>query len=226
MCPFFDSGSGIERAELYLYPGIFPDAVAFVMKRENIQELKIMEEVDRSDGIATQREIALKLDISLGLVNSFVKRIVRKGYFKVTTIPGRRVRYLLTPKGIAEKSRLTTEYLRYSLSYYSEIRRRLMDFAEELDNQGVGSVALVGTGELVELFTLALRQAKIEMSHIFSEDNSNGWFLGYPVESFKAIENGTFDKICLVGLDNVPAVRERLEQLGVGDGRIVVCPDL
>ena len=76
------------------------------MKKEDIQELKIMEEFGRSDGIASQREIARKLEISLGLVNAFVKRIVRKGYFKVSTILGRRVRYLLTPKGIVENSRL------------------------------------------------------------------------------------------------------------------------
>jgi predicted transcriptional regulator len=88
------------------------------LQKEDIQSLKLMEEISREDGFTTQRELAKRLDVSVGLVNLFIRRVVRKGYFKITTIPGRRVRYLLTSKGFAEKSRLTMSYLRYSLSYY------------------------------------------------------------------------------------------------------------
>ena len=199
------------------------------MRKEDIQELKLMEEVFKNEGIATQRELAQNLNISLGLVNAFIKRIVRKGYFKVATIPGRRMRYLLTPKGVAEKSRLTAEYLQYSLSYYGEIRKRLMLYAEELRKENVQKVVLVGTGELAELFTLALQQAKIEITQLFSEDDNNARrFLGYPVEPLSALKNfdkKSFDKICLIGIEDVTLVQSRLGEIGDLRDRIVVCPE-
>ncbi len=199
------------------------------LRKEDIQELKLMEEVFKNEGIPTQRELAQNLNISLGLVNTFIKRIVRKGYFKVATISGRRMRYLLTPKGIAEKSRLTAEYLQYSLSYYGEIRKRLMFYAEELREEDVRKVVLVGTGELAELFTLALQQAKIEITQLFSEDdNSSRWFLGYPVEplsALKTFDKELFDKICLVGLKDFTLVQSRLGEIGDLRDRIVVCPE-
>ncbi len=188
-----------------------------------------MEEVFKNEGIATQRELAQSLNISLGLVNAFIKRIVRKGYFKVATIPGRRMRYLLTPKGVAKKSRLTAEYLQYSLSYYGEIRKRLMLYAEELRKEDVQKVVLVGTGEFAELFTLALQQAKIEIAQFFSEDDNNTrWFLGYPVEPLSALkkfDKKSFDKICLIGIEDVTLVQSRLGEIGDLRDRIVVCPE-
>ena len=75
------------------------------LRKEDIQELKLMEEISKNEGITTQRELARNLKISLGMVNSFIKRILKKGYFKITTIPGQRARYLFTPKGLVEKSR-------------------------------------------------------------------------------------------------------------------------
>ena len=56
------------------------------MDAQDIRTLKIFEEIE-SDQAPSQRELAQKLNVSLGLVNSFVKRLAHMGYFKVTTIP-------------------------------------------------------------------------------------------------------------------------------------------
>ena len=81
-----------------------------------------MGEIER-DGNHSQRDLSRRLNLSLGLVNTFLKRLVNKGYFKVKTMPRNRVKYFLTPKGIARKSRLTVEYLHYSINFYHEIDR-------------------------------------------------------------------------------------------------------
>jgi len=75
-----------------------------------------MEGISRENGFTTQLELAKRLDVSVGLVNLLIMRVVRKGFFKITTIPDRRPLYLRTSKGFAEKSRLTLSYLRYSHS--------------------------------------------------------------------------------------------------------------
>lgn len=72
------------------------------MDHQNFRTLQILEEIENSYG-TSQRELAGKLNVSLGLVNSFMKRLAHKGYLKVTTIPKNRVKYILTPKGAAEK---------------------------------------------------------------------------------------------------------------------------
>jgi DNA-binding MarR family transcriptional regulator len=88
--------------------------------------LQLLSEVEKSSGI-TQRALAERLGVALGLTNLYLKRLARKGYIKVTTIPRNRIKYLLTPRGVAEKSRLTYEYMQYSLSYYRGMRIRLKD---------------------------------------------------------------------------------------------------
>ena len=56
------------------------------MDTQDIRTLKILQEYDAGDS-PSQRYLSRKLDISLGLVNSFLKRLAKKGYFKITTIP-------------------------------------------------------------------------------------------------------------------------------------------
>jgi DNA-binding MarR family transcriptional regulator len=72
------------------------------MDKENLHILRLMGEIDRN-GNYTQRELSSRLNLSLGLVNTFLKRLVNKGYFKVKTMPANRVKYFLTPKGVARK---------------------------------------------------------------------------------------------------------------------------
>lgn len=196
------------------------------LRKEDIQELKLMEEVSRNEGIATQRELARNLNISLGLVNSFIKRIVRKGYFKITTIPGRRVRYLLTPKGLMEKSRLTAAYLQHSLSYYREIRDGFRDFAGEMKGRGVRKIALVGTGELAELFCISMQEAEIEISQVVDEGEGKHLFMGYSVEPLSALKVDAFDVVCLLEPDETDLLLIRLEELKVPKEKILAGPGL
>ena len=102
------------------------------MDLQGQRDLVLLSELDR-DGGATQRTLAGKLGVALGLTNLYVKRLARKGYIKLTTIPRNRIRYLLTPQGFAEKSRLTYQYMQYSLSHYREMRGRLKDMLAALE---------------------------------------------------------------------------------------------
>jgi len=93
----------------------------------NIQaqrDLQLLNEVERNAAV-TQRSLARNLGVAVGLANLYLKRLVRKGHIKITTIPKHRIKYLLTPRGMAEKSRLTYLYMQYSLSYYRKMRERL-----------------------------------------------------------------------------------------------------
>jgi DNA-binding MarR family transcriptional regulator len=197
-----------------------------VLQKEDIQSLKLMEEISREDGFTTQRELAKRLDVSVGLVNLFIKRVVRKGYFKITTIPGRRVRYLLTSEGFAEKSRLTMSYLRYSLSYFREIRLNLKSFSDKLSANGVRRVVLVGTGEMAELLSLSFQEARIDIVAVVSVNEAGERFLGRSVGKVDDLVSLKFDAVCIMELSGERNLMERLLGLGVEEEKIFSGADL
>jgi DNA-binding MarR family transcriptional regulator len=113
------------------------------MKTQDIRALKILERVN-GDCLSSQRDLARDLNISLGLVNSFIKRLAHKGYVKATTIPPKRIRYIITPKGMAEKSRLTYRYIQFSYHYYRQARQKLKTLFSTLEKSGVRRVVFYG----------------------------------------------------------------------------------
>ena len=106
------------------------------MDKQDIHILRLMGEIEH-DGSYSQRELSRRLNLSLGLVNTFLKRLVNKGYFKVKTMPKNRVKYFLTPEGIARKSRLTVEYLQYSTRFYRDIKKLLVGKFQEMEKRRI-----------------------------------------------------------------------------------------
>src|SRR5438445_7377496 len=119
------------------------------MNIENRRDLKPLEAVEQ-DSRVTQRSLATKLGIALGLTNIYLKRLVRKGYVKCVNVQSNRITYLLTPTGIAEKLRLTYEFMDYSLHLYGEVRQHLRAVIRECAAAG-RRVAIFGRGEAAEL---------------------------------------------------------------------------
>src|SRR5574340_1160966 len=121
-----------------------------------------MDEIDRN-GIHSQRELSQRLNISLGLVNTFLKRLVNKGYFKVTTMPRNRVKYFLTTEGLARKSKLTAEFLRYSINFYRDIKSLILNKYTEMEEKKVQSILFCGAGEVAELAYLYLQLSSLKL---------------------------------------------------------------
>src|ERR1700749_459253 len=94
------------------------------MDIEAERDLRLLEAVEQNSRI-TQRGLAAKLGIALGLTNIYLKRLARKGYIKCVNVHSNRLTYLITPRGIAEKARLTYEFMDYSLHLYGEVRQHL-----------------------------------------------------------------------------------------------------
>ncbi|MBW2638336.1 MAG: winged helix-turn-helix transcriptional regulator [Deltaproteobacteria bacterium] len=86
------------------------------MDTKSIKELGILHEVSTSEHVS-QRYLSKKLGMTSGLVNLYIKRLARKGYIKITGMNRRRLKYFLTPSGIAQKTRLTYEFAMISYKY-------------------------------------------------------------------------------------------------------------
>jgi DNA-binding MarR family transcriptional regulator len=183
------------------------------MDLQGQRDLLLLSELHRN-GEATQRTLASKLGVALGLTNLYLKRLARKGHIKITTFPRNRIRYLLTPQGFAEKSRLTYQYMQYSLSYYREMRGRLKDMLSSLEWSNGQRVAICGTGELAELAYLALREMNVNCVG-FVDGSPRGMFLSCPVSSPDEIAGWQLDRVLIADLDRAAVYEEQLVQSGI-----------
>ncbi len=190
------------------------------MQNEDFHILRIMGEVDR-DGSRTQRELSARLNISLGLVNTFMKRLVNKGYFKVKTLPRNRLKYFLTPKGLSQKSRLTIEYLKYSAHFYKEVKELLLRKFELLEEEGIQHVLFWGTGEVAELAYLYLQQTTLRLAGIIDEEAKGNYFFGFSVESYQRLYTSDWDSILITRLDDPDRDVRHLMGHGIDRHRII-----
>ena len=184
------------------------------MDQDKLRTLKLLEAIDSSEP-PTQRELARDLNISLGLVNAFIKRLAKKGYFKISTIPKKRAKYLLTPKGALEKSRLTYEYIRYSVGFYREIREMLVTLFARLEKEGVEKIALYGCGEVAELAHLFLQNTSIKLGGVFDQKPDGKKFFGHTVKSCEQLANDGYEYVLLTQTEDIKTHFDLLVDLGI-----------
>ncbi len=181
------------------------------MKNHDLRKLKLFEALANPDILPSQRELARRLNVSVGLINAFVKRLVKKGYIKVSTIPKNRVRYLLTPKGLIEKSRLTYLYIHNSYIYYRKACNKLEDLFSRLQNEGVGRIAFYGLSDVAELTHHVLQESEIIFAGIIDEDHAGELFAGEKIHSIAEIKYLEFDRLLITDFKKVKILKNRLK---------------
>ena len=145
----------------------------------------------------SQRSMAGDLGIALGLANSYLKRCIKKGLIKVSQAPANRYAYYLTPKGFAEKSRLTTEFLSQSFNLFRHARSEGAELFSHCQNRGWQRVVLYGAGDLAEILTLSARDFTIELAGVISKESGLRKFSGLPVlQDIPGTEEVDADIIC------------------------------
>jgi hypothetical protein len=131
------------------------------------------------------------------------------------------VKYLLTPKGALEKSRLTYRYLRYSVGFYREIREMLVTLFGRLENEGVRRITLYGCGEVAELAHLFLQNTSIRLTGVFDDKYEGQKFFGHMVKSYEQLGNGGYEYVLLTQTDDIQSHFDRLVSIGVAPERIL-----
>ena len=179
------------------------------MDPQDLRSLQLLEEIDNNHS-PSQRDLAQKLNISLGLVNSFIKRLATKGYVKITTIPRNRVKYILTPKGFAEKSRLTYEFIQYSFHFYKRALRDIEDLLNDFQKRGVKKVVFYGANDLAEIAFISLRGTDIQLIGVVDEEKQGKDFLGFTVKSITELKKAGFDRIIVTTIDSKEAQLDKL----------------
>lgn len=194
------------------------------MELQSQRDLQLLNEVEKNETV-TQRALAEHLGVALGLANLYLKRLARKGYIKIRTIPRNRIKYLLTPRGIVQKSRLTYQYMQYSLSYYQKIRGILRGVLLQLSNSGFKQVVVCGTGELAELAYLSLLETDLKLV-AFVDGKQTNKFLSFPLRPIESLMDLEFDAILIASLEDAGAIQDRIMRLGISKDKIVMLRSL
>lgn len=189
------------------------------MDVEARRELTVLDAVARDQHI-TQRNLAAKLGIALGLTNIYLKRLIRKGYIKCINLQSNRLLYLITPQGIAEKSRLTYEFMDYSLHLYREVRQHLSEVLRPCKEDGAQRIAVFGTGEAAELAYLSLREQGLEPVAIFAAE-AGGMFLGMPIRGLNECATVAFDRLIVATLEQPDPLVTQLVGAGIPSEKLL-----
>lgn len=122
--------------------------------RELTRELQLLEEIHQ-DPDTTQATIAAQLGVAVGTVNWHLKRLVAKGYVKVKRAERRKLRYILTPEGLALRARLTVAYVENSMTLYRKTRMRAREAIQAARQQGYEAVCIRGDdGDIADVCRL------------------------------------------------------------------------
>jgi len=117
------------------------------------RELHILEQIE-ADPEVTQADLAEELGVAVGTINFVVKRLIKKGYVRVKQLQRRRLRYIITPAGIALRTRLAMDSLNYSMRLYRETRARARQLIAEARRRGYRSLVICGDGDLADIVRL------------------------------------------------------------------------
>ncbi len=168
-------------------------------------------EVLHENGMLTQRELSRRLGIALGLVNLSLKRLMRQELIKVKRLSARRVSYLLTPVGMAEKGRLSARYLSASFAMFRNARKVFLHHLVALRDADLKRLALYGTGPIAETAFLTIQELGLELVAVAGTGET---FLGRPVLPLERIAPDSVDRLLLVTEGDARPEAAELASLG------------
>ncbi|MDQ7778793.1 MAG: winged helix-turn-helix transcriptional regulator [Planctomycetota bacterium] len=179
------------------------------------RDLIVLQEVERNPTVS-QRTLADRLGVALGLANAIVKRIALRGLIKIRRFKPNRLGYYLTPKGLKARGTLVLTRIKETVVFFRNAKEKASAKCQALRSQGIKNVALYGTGELAEIVFLALREADIHVQFVIEQTPAAEKWLGLPVVPLSGDRpaNGV-DAIVITSLDTKIAQAELAQLVGV-----------
>ncbi|MBI5055274.1 MAG: winged helix-turn-helix transcriptional regulator [Nitrospirae bacterium] len=185
-------------------------------KHDNIT-LRILNEIN-SESLVTQRTLSSKLNIALGLVNAYIKRLARKGHIKINKGPMNRVKYALTPKGFAHRVDLTYHYMQSSINYFKDARQRIDSIYGQMIEAGIKNILIWGDGEIAELSYLSLRGLPLNLVGVVDGNKEEKGFFGYHIYSYNDVPKLDYDAILIASFNEKEL--NRIKTLGIDAWKI------
>src|SRR5512144_3263829 len=124
------------------------------------RELTLLEQVERDPDV-NQSALASQLGVAVGTVNWHLKRLISKGYVKVKRAERKKLRYIITPEGIALRARLAVDYVERSFTLYRRTRQKVRERLQEVKQAGYDRVRIAGQGDVADICRLTCLEQNI-----------------------------------------------------------------
>lgn len=131
---------------------------------ESNRDLIILEQIEHNPD-ATQASLAAQLGVAVGTVNWHLKRLIAKGYVKVRRVERRKLRYIITPEGLALRARLTLDYIQTSFHLYRLVRSRVLAALNEVQRTGHNRIWLDGDGDVADICRLTCLEQGVDIAN-------------------------------------------------------------
>lgn len=183
---------------------------------EDYRSFLLLDEISKNHEL-TQRDLSKRLGVALGLINSYIKNLASKGYITVSNIPKKRYKYYLTPRGFAEKTRLTYQHLQNFTNLYRMARRDFHTLFSSIRNGHAQRIVFCGVDEVTEIAYLSLKEAGLELSGIVDYSPDSRKFFGLEVLPLTAAPSLGYDMIIITSFGKGERLKEGLIEAGVDE---------
>ena len=189
--------------------------------QDHFRSLQILDELAKNDTV-TQRDLSNRLGIALGLVNSYVRNLIAKGYITVKAIPPKRYGYYLTPKGFMEKTRLACDLLQDYTRIYREAKSNYRTIFHALENAGNTRIIFAGVDEVAEFAFITMQETRLHLVGMVDTERNGEKFLDFVIQPLSAVRNHPYDSILITTYVRRKQLLELLLASGVQEENIVM----
>lgn len=131
--------------------------------KSSTADLTILEHIEKEPD-TTQATLAEAVGVAVGTINWHLKRLIAKGYIKVKRAERKKLKYIITPEGIALRAKLLVDYIQSSMELYRLVRERSVKAIKTIKRKGVDTIQIEGDGEVAEILKLTCHEQGIRMS--------------------------------------------------------------
>ena len=181
---------------------------------DHFKALQILDELSVNDSM-TQRDLSERLGLALGLVNSYIKNLVTKGFITVAAIPPKRYAYYLTPKGFAEKTRLAYDLLQDYTRIYREAKNNYRTLFQNLERSGQKKIIFAGVDEVTDIAFITLHETGLELTGVVDDEKKGDLFFGREIREIGACKSLQHDCVVITSYLQRDAIEQALVKNGI-----------
>jgi len=197
----------------------------FLRPPREIRELSLLQELERNP-VISQRELSEKFGIALGVTNACLKRMTLNGWIRMEGSDGRRMGYHLTPRGLAEKSKLSLHIAFWRVQHYSTLKEMIGKIFLQMERDRIERIVFYGVSAEMEVAYIALQERNLKLVGIVEDDDhwKSRIILGYELEPVSRVKDLQPECILITSLQESHQKREILRTLV--DGKHVYISDI
>lgn len=118
------------------------------------------------DSMVTQASLSKRLGIAVGSVNWYIKRLIARGWVKVSHLDRTRLKYDLTSEGMRVFTQRAVSYARDSLKVYGDFREKAKSLVDVMKKRGVKQVYLNGDDSIMDIMRLTCIENDLKISDL------------------------------------------------------------